>query len=127
MNKDQGPQRFAFSSYGFLRTEPYQPHLIPGHREAEPVRDDFDGEMYVRAIDYFMLKVSLAPDKSNQYSDILLYSVTLSRQFITSRRFVASMPSRSTSQGFCAKKSFMFQTPQQDPTMQSIVPWIEVC
>jgi len=55
---ESGPERKAYSSYGFLRTEPYQPNIVPGHRQAKPTINEFDGEPYVKVIDYFMLKVN---------------------------------------------------------------------
>ena len=61
LNKAGGPTREAYSSYGFLRVEPFQPKLKPGHRGAKPFKDELDGELYIRAIDYFMTKVRQAP------------------------------------------------------------------
>jgi hypothetical protein len=55
---DKGPDRIIQSSYGFLRTEPYEPRIFPAHREAEPDLDDVDGEYYLQTIVYFMKKAS---------------------------------------------------------------------
>jgi hypothetical protein len=57
LNKAGGPKRTSFSSYGFLRVEPYQPKICEAHREAIPTRDEVDDEDYVTAIEYFMVKV----------------------------------------------------------------------
>jgi hypothetical protein len=59
LNLEQGPERTAISSYGFLRIEPYQPSVEgrEGHLEATPTTDPFDGLPYVKVIDYFMLRV----------------------------------------------------------------------
>jgi hypothetical protein len=57
---NDGPKREAYSSYGFLRNEPYDPEGVPGHRDAKPFVDPFDGEQYVKVIHYFMQHVSLA-------------------------------------------------------------------
>lgn len=57
LNKQQGPTREAYSSFGFLRVEPYAPKHFVGHRRAEPLVDEVDGEKYVTVIDYFIQKV----------------------------------------------------------------------
>ncbi|KAH6723782.1 hypothetical protein BKA61DRAFT_626706 [Leptodontidium sp. MPI-SDFR-AT-0119] len=56
LNKQQGPTRKAYSSFGFLRIEPFSPDKIEGHRLTKPLRDEVDGEEYVTVIDYFMVK-----------------------------------------------------------------------
>ncbi|PVH73664.1 hypothetical protein DL98DRAFT_430923 [Cadophora sp. DSE1049] len=61
LNKQQGPSRQAYSSFGFLRIEPYLPDNFEGHRSAKPVRDEIDGEDYVTVIDYFMVKDTVIP------------------------------------------------------------------
>ena len=58
LNKEKGPKRQAFSSYGFLRIEPYQPKICDGHKEAKSFTDELDGQDYVKVIEYFMVKVS---------------------------------------------------------------------
>jgi hypothetical protein len=58
LNKDKGPTRMAYSSYGFLRVEPYQSKISEGHRESQPTRDEIDGEDCLAVIDYFMVKVT---------------------------------------------------------------------
>jgi len=55
-NKENGPERISDSSYGFLRTEPYQPEVFAAHREADPFRDEVDGQLYVETIVFFMFK-----------------------------------------------------------------------
>ncbi|KAH7305661.1 hypothetical protein BKA65DRAFT_520707 [Rhexocercosporidium sp. MPI-PUGE-AT-0058] len=61
LNKQQGPTRQVYSSFGFLRNEPYLPDDFEGHRLAKPFRDEIDGEEYVTAIDYFMVKGTVIP------------------------------------------------------------------
>jgi len=65
LRKEDGPDRISQSSYGFLRTEPYEKDLetgiplIPAHIGVKPHYDPVDGEPYVKnAIDWFMQKVS---------------------------------------------------------------------
>lgn len=72
LNKQQGPTRKAYSSFGFLRIEPFSPDKIEGHRLTKPLRDEVDGEEYVTVIDYFMVKVS-------QRSVSLLFLLTFCR------------------------------------------------
>lgn len=60
LNLKDGPERRAVSSYGFLRTEPYEaevPGQEKGHKEAEVWVDPFDEQEYVTVINYFMHKV----------------------------------------------------------------------
>jgi len=59
LNKENGPRRFAQSSYGFLRREPFQPLVFKAHSHTRPKRDSIDGELYVEVINYFMRKGSL--------------------------------------------------------------------
>jgi hypothetical protein len=56
LNKKNGPRRFAQSSYGFLRREPFQPLLFKAHSQTTPKIDKVDGERYVDVINYFMRK-----------------------------------------------------------------------
>ena len=57
-NKDNGPQRTIQCSYGFLRTETYEPNEIPAHAEAKPRIDKADGERIIDGtIDWFIQKV----------------------------------------------------------------------
>jgi hypothetical protein len=60
LNKENGPKRFAQSSYGFLRREPYQPLIFKAHSHTSPKKDHVDGELYVDVINYFMRKASPA-------------------------------------------------------------------
>ena len=62
----------SFSSYGFLRYEPYQPQIVEGHRSAEPILDPLDGELYLDVIDYFVLKVGSTLYEIETWSDILI-------------------------------------------------------
>ncbi|KAF8853665.1 hypothetical protein BDZ45DRAFT_628746 [Acephala macrosclerotiorum] len=54
-NKDGGPERKAFCSYGFLQVQIYEPDF-EGHIAAESWIDPFDQKQYVEVIFYFMLK-----------------------------------------------------------------------
>jgi hypothetical protein len=45
------------SSYGFLRTEPYESDEYEGHKVATPTYDEVDDEEYVQTIVYFIVKV----------------------------------------------------------------------
>ncbi|KAE9373611.1 hypothetical protein N431DRAFT_231547 [Stipitochalara longipes BDJ] len=68
-NKKDGPKRFAHSSYGFLRKEPYEPTLYPAHYRTIPKTDEDDGEKYVVVINYFMKKTDLI-DPVHEYPPI---------------------------------------------------------
>jgi len=57
-NIEQGPDRIIQSSYGFLRTEPYEPNVYSAHKEDKPWYDDVDGEYYLHTVVYFMTKVN---------------------------------------------------------------------
>src|SRR5262245_43001266 len=60
LNKDQGPQRIARSSYGILRDEPFDQDLEE-HKGVKATTDKFDGELYVTAtIDWLLKKASRA-------------------------------------------------------------------
>ncbi|APA08662.1 hypothetical protein sscle_04g034320 [Sclerotinia sclerotiorum 1980 UF-70] len=56
LDKKNGPERISQSSYGFLRREPWQPKVYPGHERAKAKESELDGEKYVATIDYFMIK-----------------------------------------------------------------------
>ncbi|KAH8816829.1 Hsp70 family protein-like protein [Xylogone sp. PMI_703] len=58
LNKEHGPARIIGSSYGFLRTEPYEPHELEEHRgPVKPWVDPCDGLEYVRnTIDWLIPK-----------------------------------------------------------------------
>ncbi|KAI9650554.1 hypothetical protein NHQ30_000571 [Ciborinia camelliae] len=56
LDKKNGPERISQSSYGFLRHEPWQPEIYPGHERAKPEESELEGEKYVATIDYFMIK-----------------------------------------------------------------------
>jgi hypothetical protein len=57
LNKENGPERFANSSYGFLRVEPWEPNVYPAHKRSKPFIDNLDDDYYVKVINYFMKKV----------------------------------------------------------------------
>jgi hypothetical protein len=59
LNKQNGPKRIVQCSYGFLRTEPYEPKVFPAHKHATPKDDKLDGDRYVKVINYFMTKVGV--------------------------------------------------------------------
>jgi hypothetical protein len=46
-NKEQGPLRNTSCSYGFLRTEPYEPEEFAAHKNARCIIDKTDGEKYI--------------------------------------------------------------------------------
>ncbi|TGO62414.1 hypothetical protein BOTNAR_0114g00130 [Botryotinia narcissicola] len=72
LDKKNGPERISQSSYGFLRHEPWQPRLYPGHERARPDESELDGEKYVATIDYFMVKgTPIRPD--HQFSPFPTY------------------------------------------------------
>lgn len=59
-NKEMGPQRITLCSYGFLRTEPYEPKFYGAHEGARYVTDKVDGERYVKdTIDWLIKKGEL--------------------------------------------------------------------
>lgn len=58
LNKDNGPKRYVQCSYGFLRSEPYEPKVFHAHLRATAKEDKLDGDSYVKVINYFMTKVS---------------------------------------------------------------------
>jgi hypothetical protein len=61
LRKEDGPDRIIQSSYGFLRTEPWEPDVFEAHKEAHPRYDKTDGERYVKnTIDWLIKKVSIA-------------------------------------------------------------------
>ncbi|KAH8748526.1 hypothetical protein BGZ57DRAFT_835412 [Hyaloscypha finlandica] len=60
-NLDGGPEREAYSSYGFLRNELYDPEQFMGHRNAETFIDPCDGEQYVKVIHYFIHHGAVLP------------------------------------------------------------------
>lgn len=58
-NKDHSPQRISQCSYGFLRTEPYEPDVVAAHKKVRCKIDQTDGERYVDGtIDWLIQKVS---------------------------------------------------------------------
>ncbi|OCL14979.1 hypothetical protein AOQ84DRAFT_307992 [Glonium stellatum] len=60
LNKEDGPARFIRSSYGFLRTEPYEPEVTPAHVGVKPSYDHLDGNQYIRdTIDWVVKKGEL--------------------------------------------------------------------
>ena len=57
-NKELGPRRIVQSSYGILRTEPFEPEVWEAHRGTRCVIDKADGERYVDGtIDWLIEKV----------------------------------------------------------------------
>lgn len=61
-NKIDGPERIVRSSYGILRTEPYEPLILPAHSKAYPWTDPIDGNKYIKnAIDWIINKGELLP------------------------------------------------------------------
>jgi hypothetical protein len=57
-NQNRGPGEIMRQNYGFPQNEVYDAGAHDGHKNAEPVRDPVDGEMYVEnCIKYFVRKV----------------------------------------------------------------------
>jgi len=62
LRKEDGPARIIQSSYGFLRTEPYEPEAIEAHKDVHPWFDPLDGMKYIKnTILWFIRKVCQAP------------------------------------------------------------------
>lgn len=62
MRKEDGPDRIAKSSYGFLRTEPYhdEPEMKEAHDSVKPDIDPLDNDEYVKdTINWFIKKASI--------------------------------------------------------------------
>lgn len=62
VRKEDGPSRFLYSSYGFLRDELYEDRaeLLVPHNEQSPVRDPADGRLYIdHTIDWVVHAVSI--------------------------------------------------------------------
>jgi hypothetical protein len=58
LNKSQGPERIARSSYGILRTEPFGEH--EEHEGLNPSYDPHDGQPYIkRTVDWVLKLVQL--------------------------------------------------------------------
>ncbi|KAF4972875.1 hypothetical protein FSARC_646 [Fusarium sarcochroum] len=55
LNKAQGPQRIARSSYGIMRTEPFKEY--PEHEGLKPSYDRHDGQPYIRQTVDWVLKL----------------------------------------------------------------------
>jgi hypothetical protein len=57
-----GPERRIRSSYGILRSEPYQPNRWQAHENAFPWHDPLDGDKYIKnTIDWVVNKVCDGP------------------------------------------------------------------
>lgn len=57
-NKIDGPERRVRSSFGILRTEPYEPTEWEAHAKVWPWTDPVDGKKYVKnTIDWVVNKV----------------------------------------------------------------------
>jgi hypothetical protein len=66
LNKDSGPRRITDCSYGFLRTEPWEPDQIPAHSKVKCHIDKADGEKYVdNTIDWLIVKVCMMSTKND--------------------------------------------------------------
>ncbi|MCJ1246533.1 hypothetical protein MMC30_003741 [Trapelia coarctata] len=79
LNKENGPARVMLSSYGFLRTEPYEPEVVPAHREIKrPWHDPLDGRKYVKnTIDWLVKKgEEIPPHKVYPISVLHTFPVT---------------------------------------------------
>ncbi|GFF41245.1 predicted protein [Aspergillus udagawae] len=57
LNRELGPVRIIQSSYGYLRTEPWEPDAIEAHRSSRPKQaDPNDGDLYVKNTICWVLK-----------------------------------------------------------------------
>ncbi|RHZ51804.1 Hsp70 family protein [Aspergillus thermomutatus] len=57
LNRELGPVRIIQSSYGYLRTEPWDPDAIEAHRSSRPKQaDPNDGDLYVKNTIHWFLK-----------------------------------------------------------------------
>jgi hypothetical protein len=57
LQKENGPTRIIQSSYGFLRTEPREPHVFPEYENVCPWLDRLDGNYYVKnTLDWLIKK-----------------------------------------------------------------------
>ncbi|KAF2175978.1 hypothetical protein K469DRAFT_608704 [Zopfia rhizophila CBS 207.26] len=56
LKKNDGPSRITQCSYGFLRTEPYEPHFYEAHKRTKPRIDPVDGERYVHGTIDWLIK-----------------------------------------------------------------------
>ncbi|KAI1425933.1 hypothetical protein F5Y12DRAFT_795159 [Xylaria sp. FL1777] len=57
LHKDLGPERYAKSSYGIIRSEPYQDYKAHKKAKAKWHQDKCDGEYYVLNTIYWVLKL----------------------------------------------------------------------
>ncbi|RYP76031.1 hypothetical protein DL770_007309 [Monosporascus sp. CRB-9-2] len=57
LNKERGPERYARSSYGIIRSEPYKEHEEHELAKATPTMDKCDGELYVNNTIDWVLKL----------------------------------------------------------------------
>ena len=59
LRKEEGPDRTIQSSYGFRRSDPYDPDEFPEHRSVRPTEDKNDGYLYVtNTVEWLIQKVS---------------------------------------------------------------------
>lgn len=58
-----GPSRHTESSYGFLRSEPFEPTSRSEHVGARPFTNPEDGELYIQTIVWFMVKGKIIPHR----------------------------------------------------------------
>ncbi|KAE8149926.1 hypothetical protein BDV25DRAFT_119620 [Aspergillus avenaceus] len=62
LEKEDGPERRLRSSYGLLRTEPYQPDIVRAHIGKYPWTDPLDGSKYIKnTIEWIVNKGDLLP------------------------------------------------------------------
>jgi hypothetical protein len=60
-NKLNGPRREIQSSYGFLRTEPFDSEEFPQHKGAKKTRNEFDGYWYIKNTIHWLIKKVCRP------------------------------------------------------------------
>ncbi|KAF2181396.1 hypothetical protein K469DRAFT_590044, partial [Zopfia rhizophila CBS 207.26] len=56
LNKDYGPTRISQCSYGHLLWEPWEPDIIPAHKDTKPRISKADGERYVNETIHWVIQ-----------------------------------------------------------------------
>lgn len=75
LNKEDGPGRIIKSSYGFLRTETYNPDALVAHSGVHPTLDKLDGYKYVRNTIEWLVKVVSDLPEPNYVSFLSILNV----------------------------------------------------
>jgi len=81
------------SSYGFLRTEPYEPEVVLAHREIKrPWHDPLDGKKYVKnTIDWLVKKgEEIPPQREYAISVLHTFPVRQDQRFLCEEKLYVS-------------------------------------